>query len=264
MSMASGFAQGVSDTAVRTSLIASAGAAANGILQAPYVLAMTVKTIVLASVGSVSLASIGATTDRAEISATIERLLNVVVPVAAAALGLLGLLGAPAMAVMYSRQFASGASLFPYVLSADLLLVGVWVVGAPVLARGDRVLWLSLDLIHAGARWAMALLLMKRLGSVAVVVGLLAAVALHLALNLAVFRLRYRLHLAPRHAWRLFFGVVLVASLSMAGGGSASPAILTAASVVWLAYVVHHARQLGIAAGLQRRFRAEPRGASHS
>lgn len=41
MSMASGFAQGVSDTAVRTQLIDMAGAAANGLLEAPYALTMT-------------------------------------------------------------------------------------------------------------------------------------------------------------------------------------------------------------------------------
>ena len=184
MSMASGFAQGVSDTAVRTQLIDMAGAAANGLLQAPYALTMTVNSIVLASIGSIALATIAPKSDPGEISDAIDRLLSVVVPLGAAALGLLGLLGVPAIVILYSKAFTSGAAFLPYLLAADLLFVFVWVIGAPLLAAGDRLLWFSLELIQAAARWAIALLLLPHLGGLAVVIGFLAAVALHVALNL--------------------------------------------------------------------------------
>ena len=257
MSMASGFAQGVSDTAVRTQLIDMAGAAANGLLQAPYALTMTVNSIVLASIGSVALATIAPKSDPGEISDAIDRLLSVVVPLGAAALGLLGLLGVPAIAILYSKAFTSGAAFLPYLLAADLLFVFVWVIGAPLLA-GDRLLWFSLELIQAAARWAIALLLLPHLGGLAVVIGFLAAVALHVALNLAVFRVRYGLHLATKHVYRLLVGLAFVAFLAFTGAhaGVSIPA-MSAALALWLAYAAYHVRRTGIVASLQRHFQPD-------
>src|SRR3990172_8499020 len=163
MSMASGFAQGVSDTAVRTALIEAAGAGANGLLQAPYTLATVVKTVVLASIGSISLATIASKSDSAAISASVDRLLNVVIPIGASALGLLGLLAVPAMTVLYSRDFVSSAAYFPYVFTADILMAFVWVIGAPLLSRGDRGLWLVLDPVFAATRWGVAGPLLPRI-----------------------------------------------------------------------------------------------------
>jgi O-antigen/teichoic acid export membrane protein len=218
------------------------------------VLAVTVKGIVLASIGSVSLATIAPKTDRKEISSAIDRLLNVVIPVGTAALGLLGLLGVPAMLLLYSRAFTSSAMFFPYVLSADLLLVFVWVIGAPLLAKGDRVLWLLLDLFHAAARWGLALLLMRRLGSYAVVVGYLIAVAVHVSLNLAIYRFRYRLQLSPKHVIRVLFGLALVGLLSLAGARPTASLLATfAAAMSWLAFILYHARQGGLLLAVQRR-----------
>ena len=254
VSLVSGFGQGLADTAVRTSLIERAGATANGLLQAPYMLAVTVKGIVLASIGSVSLATIAPKTDRKEISDAVDRLLNVVIPIGTAALGLLGLLGVPAMILLYSKAFTSSAIFFPYVLSADLLLVFVWVIGAPLLAKGDRVLWLLLDLFHAAARWGLALLLMRRLGSYAVVVGYLIAVAVHVSLNLAIYRFRYRLQLSPKHVSRVLFGLALVGLLSLAGARPTASLLATsAAAMSWLAFVLYHARHGGLLVAVQRR-----------
>lgn len=256
VSMASGFAQVLSNTAVRTHLIDAAGAAANGLLQAPLSLSITVRGIVLGSIGSVSLATIAATTDRAQISAAVDRLLNVVVPLAALALGLLGLLGAPSLSLLYSEAFTSAAMLFPWILAADLLLVFVWVVGAPLLALGDRVLWLVLDLVHAAARWALAVLLIPHVGSTAVVAGYLAAVVIHLGLNLGVYRLRYRLHLPAKHLVRLAGGIALVALLSVTGASRSGslPMVLTAVAA-WVAYAVHQGRRSEVLAIVRRRLR---------
>ncbi len=255
VSMASGFAQVFADTAVRARLIATAGASANGILQAPYVLSELLKGVVLASIGSVALAAIAATRERQQVSAEVERLLNVVLPVGTSALGLLGLLGAPVLALLYSPQFAAGARLFPYILSADLLLSFVWVVGAPVLAHGDRILWLALDLLYAALRWGVAILLMARLEAVSVVVGYLVAVAVHLSFTLAIYRFRYRLGLRPKHLFRLVSGIALVAILSFVGGSVPKSIPLAALGfAAWATYTVYHVRHSELLPVLRRRF----------
>ncbi|WP_242393332.1 oligosaccharide flippase family protein [Anaeromyxobacter oryzisoli] len=254
VSVLSGFAQAFSDAAVRAHVIRVAGPAANGLLQAPYVLSALLQGIVLASIGSVSLAKIAPKTERRDVSASIDAILDVVVPLGTSALGLLGLLGATALSVLYSSQFASGAAFFPWILAADLLLAFVWVIGAPMLARGDRVLWLALNLVYAAARWSVALLLMRRLGPLAVVAGYLAGVALHLALTLGAYRLRYGLHLERRHLRRLALGVVLVGALSVAGASpTRSPLVMAAALGAWLAYSLHHARRGGVLEALRAR-----------
>jgi O-antigen/teichoic acid export membrane protein len=255
VSMASGFAQVFADTAVRARLIASVGASANGVLQAPYVLSELLKGVVLASIGSVALASIAATRERQQVSAEVDRLLNVVLPVGTSALGLLGLLGAPVLTLLYSQQFAAGARLFPYILGADLLLAFVWVIGAPVLAHGDRILWLALDLLYAALRWGVAILLMARLEAVSVVVGYLAAVAVHLSVTLAIYRFRYRLELKPKHLLRLASGIALVAFLSFVGAGVPTSLPLAALGfAAWAAYTVYHARRSELLPALRRRF----------
>jgi O-antigen/teichoic acid export membrane protein len=253
VSMASSFAQGLSDTAVRASLIEAVGAKANGLLQAPYVLSLTLKGIVLTSIGTISLATIAPRSDRADVSGAVARLLDVVVPLGASALGLLGLFGAPALTWLYSEAFAPGAALFPYLLTADLLLVFVWVIGAPLLSAGDRILWLALELVYAAARWGLALLLMRRLGGVAVVVGYLGAVGLHLLLNLAIFRLRYGLWLHARHPVQLAVGSVLVAGLSWAGAGTRPLPVVLAAAAAWVAYTLHHAQHSQLVPALRAR-----------
>jgi O-antigen/teichoic acid export membrane protein len=183
-----------------------------------------------------------------------DRLLRVVIPVGAATLGLLGLLGVPALTVLYSKAFAPGASLFQYILAADLILAFVWVIGAPLLAHGDHVLWIVLDVVYAATRWCTAIVLLPHLGSVAVVVGYLAAAALHLSLNLAVCRFRYGLHLNSSRIRALLVGIGLVASLSAIGASRpASIPIVVAGITVWSAYAVWHARTLELLRRLPRR-----------
>lgn len=255
VSMVSGTAQSLSDTAVRTALIVEVGATANGILQASDVVATTLKGILLGSIGSVSLATVARMTDKDEISTAIDRLLNVVIPLGAVAFGLLGLLGVPAMFVLYSTAFTDGAALFPYILSADLMLVFVWVVGSPLLAAGDLALWLALDLLLAITRWAVGLLLLSHFGVLAVVIGLLVATMLHLALTFMVFRIRYELHLAAKQVYRLLWGIGFVVSLSVTGAYALqSVPAMSAATLVWLSYVVYWGWQSDFIHSIKRRF----------
>lgn len=253
-SLASGFAQSFGDTVVRASLIHTVGATSNGYLQAAYVLSQTVKGIVLASIGSVSLATIAGQRDRGEMSAAVDRLLNVVVPGGTAALGLLGLLGSQALALLYSGAFVRGAEVFPFLLSADLLMVFVWVVGTPLLVFGDRVLWLVLELLFAALRWGIAVLLLGRYGMTAVALAYLAAASIHAALNLAIFRLRYRLHVRWAHVVSLLVGMALLASWSFVGSRACPPALVTLAGGSWLGFAIVYAHRAHLAAGLQQRF----------
>jgi O-antigen/teichoic acid export membrane protein len=253
-SLASGFALGFADTAVRGALIRTAGPAANGLLQAPFTLATLLQTVVLASIGSVSLATVAPEQDGAKVSAALDRLLDVVLPLGAAALGLLGLAGAPALALLYSPAFSAAAVYLPCLLAADTLLVVVWVIGTPLLARGDRVVWLALELVHAGVRAALALALIPRWGAHGVVVATVVAVALHTAFNLGVLRWRHALSIAPVHLRRLGVALVLVALLAAIGARPAtSPAATALAAAAWAAYAFHHARRTGLVAAARRR-----------
>lgn len=254
VSLASGFAQSFTDTAIRTSLIHASGAAANGLLQAPWELAQTVKGIVLTSIGSISLVTIAGQKDVGAISRSVDKLLNVVVPVATSALGLLGLLGSHALAFLYSSSFVPGSKLFPFILAADMLMVFAWVAGAPILAFGDRVLWLSLELVYAAVRWIVAIVLFHRLGAAAVVVGYLAAVSLHALLNFAVFRARYNLHVAKAHLVRVVFGAGFVAALSVIGSTTQSPFLFGAGAVAWLAFTAAFVRRAQLTSVLPRVF----------
>ena len=94
-----------------------------------------------------SLASVSQAQSKEEARRTIDRLLNVALPMSTAALGPLGLLGVPVLYAFYSEQFTTSAGLLPWILCADLVVVVAWVVGAPLLAFGDRAIWLVLELV---------------------------------------------------------------------------------------------------------------------
>ena len=251
-SMASGFAQTFADTAIRTSLITRFGSDANGLLQAPLVLAATLKTIVLGSIGSMSLVTVSSASSIEDTTRTIDRLLNVALPLSTVALGLLGLLGVPAMIALYSEDFTGGAALLPWILCADLVLVFVWVIGAPLLASGDRAIWLTLDLVWAGARWAFSIALVPEHGAAAVGMGMLFAVVLHLVLVLLTIRSRYQLRVGWQHGARLLVGMAIVGLVSVIGAKwTTSVPAMIAASVVWLSYAAYVIRSTPVMARIR-------------
>lgn len=242
-SMAAGFAQSFVDTAIRASLLKQFGPDANGLLQAPLVLAANLQAIVLGSIGSMSLAALSSASSHGDTRRTIDRLLNVALPLSTLALALLGLLGVPAIIALYSEQFASSAALLPWILSATLLQVVVWVVGAPLLATGDRAIWLTLELVWVGARWAISIALLPEYGAAAVGMGMLSALVLHLILNLVVIRFRYQLRIGWGHGAGLLVGMTIVGLVAVIGANwtSSVPAMITA-SVIWLSYAGYVAR----------------------
>lgn len=246
-SMASGFAQTFADTAIRASLLKQFGSDANGLVQAPLVLAGTLQTIVLGSIGSMSLATISGASTTEAMQRTIDRLLNVALPMSTVALGLLGLLGVPAMVILYSQAFTESATLFPWILAADLVLAFTWVVGAPLLASGDRAIWLAFELVYAATRWAFTVMLLPIYGTVAVGMGLLIAVSLHLVLNIIAIGIRYRIRVRWWHYASLSIGVSVIVALSVIGAAwTTSIPALAAATLLWLGYAAYASRSIPI------------------
>lgn len=251
-SMAAGFAQTFTDAAIRAALLKQVGTDANGLLQAPLVLAATLQGIVLGSIGSMSLATLSQASSVDETRWTIDRLLNVSLPLSTVALGLLGLLGVPAMIVLYSFQFAESAALLPWILCANLVQAFVWVVGAPLLASGDRAIWLSLDLVWNLARWVITLALLPQYGTAAVAMGMLLGFALHLGFNLIAIWYRYRVRVAWKHGVRLLTGLGFVGSLALIGANwTTSVPAMAAASLAWIGYALYVARTSPALAGLR-------------
>ena len=243
VSMIAGFAQTFADAAIRASLLKELGPDANGLLQAPLVLAATLQVIVLGSIGTMSLASVSQTQSKEEARRTIDRLLNVALPMSTAALGLLGLLGVPVLYAFYSEQFTTSAGLLPWILCADLVVVVAWVVGAPLLAFGDRAIWLVLELVWAAARWAFSIALLPVYGAAAVGMGMFLAVVLHVGLIIVMIGYRHDLRVSWRYGLKLLAGLGLVALVSVIGANwTASIPALMGAAVLWLAFAAYVAR----------------------
>jgi PST family polysaccharide transporter len=254
-SMIAGFGQTIADTAIRTALLVQFGSDANGLLQAPLVLASTLHAVVLGSIGSISLASLSRAANTEETRRTIDRLLNVALPLSTAALGLLGLLSVPAIVVLYSEEFVASATLLPWILGAYLVQVVAWVVGAPLLASGDRAVWLALELGWSAARWAISVALLPQYGAAAVGMGMLFAMILHVAANLLALRLRYQVRISLGHGIRLVTGMALLGFVTVIGANwtTSAPAML-AAAVVWLAYAAYVVRSSPVMAPLRSRW----------
>jgi O-antigen/teichoic acid export membrane protein len=242
-SMAAGFAATFADTAVRASLLKQFGTDAMGLVQAPLVLAASLQAVVVGSIGSMALAAVSRASSHDETGRTIDRLLKVSVPLSTVAFSLLGLLGVPIIIALYSGQFAGGAALLPWILCADLVQVAVWVVGATLLAYGDRAIWLALELVWSGAELVISLALLPRFGAVAYGMGMLFAIVIHLALNLVMVQVRYNLRIGWANGARLLAGLAIVALVAVIGAywTTSAPAMI-AASVIWLAYASYVVR----------------------
>jgi PST family polysaccharide transporter len=216
-SLAAGFAAQASDVLVRSTLIRTVDAAQNGLYQAALSITYQVKAIVLGSVGSYSVATLAQNASRDHVHATAGRLLTVVLPLAAVALGGLGLLSGPAILILYAPEFLPAQHVLPWLLAADFAQVAIWVLGAPLLATRRTARWLTYELLFAAARAAGALLLLPFLGVVGVAAGYLAATVLHLTIN-AITYSRLMGYAVPGRAVVLFVGgIAMVAGLASLG-----------------------------------------------
>lgn len=216
-SLVAGFSQQLADLFVRSFLIRSTGASQNGVYQSALSITYQVKAIVLGSVGSYSIATLSQDASRERVIETAERLLAVVLPIGAVALAGLGLLSAPAVLILYSPEFLPAQELLPYLLTAEFVQVMIWVVGAPLLARGRVWTWLAFELLFSAARTVAAIVLIPRLGVTGVAVGYAAASLLHLVVTGGYYLVVFRYSISLRNLALFAAGGVLVASMAFLG-----------------------------------------------
>ncbi len=216
-SLIAGFTLQLSDVIVRSTLIRTTDLSQNGIYQAALSITHQVKAIVLGSVGSYAIASLSQDTTREHVVETANQLLAVVLPVAALALGMLGLLSGPALYVLYSAEFYEAQRVLPWLLSADFVHVAIWVVGAPLLAMHRVGAWLVLELVYLGTRVAAALLLLPTAGVVGVAAGHAIATVVHLLLTGGYYFFVFRFSVSKRNLLLFAAGTCVVVIASWVG-----------------------------------------------
>jgi enterobacterial common antigen flippase len=235
-SLINSFMQNFSNLGIRTALINQVSLAENGLYSQALLLSAQVKTIVLSSVGSYSLAAIGTNHSRENIIHTANQLLKVVLPLAALAAAALGVFGVPALFILSGGEFTSAAHYFPLLLGADFVQVFVWVIGAPLLALRMVRTWLILDLIQWAARWALVVFLLPILGPQAVVTAWFAATLLHLCFNAYFYFVYLKFSLHKEHVVHLVAGLALILVCSYLGATGLWQYIILA-GLLWLGYL---------------------------
>jgi enterobacterial common antigen flippase len=236
-SLVNSFMQNFSNVGIRTALINQVSMAENGLYSQALLLSAQVKTIVLSSVGSYSLAAIGTNHSRENIIHTANQLLKVVLPLAALAAAALGVFGVPALFILSGPDYISAAHYFPLLLGADFVQVFIWVIGAPLLALRMVRTWLLLDLLQWSARWALVIVLLPVLGPQAVVTAWFAATTLHLCGNAYFYFVHLNFSLNKEHIVHLVAGLSLILVCSYLGATGQWPYIILA-GLVWLLYLV--------------------------
>jgi enterobacterial common antigen flippase len=235
-SLINSFVQNSSDLAIRTALVQQAGPAENGLYQAALSLSSQVKTIVLGSVGSYSLAALSQNHNRDNIIHTANQLLKVVLPIAALSAAALGVFSVPALFILNSSEFTPAAHYFPLLLGADFIQSFIWVLGAPLLALKMVRTWLALDLIQWGTRWVGVLFFLPVVGPKAIVIGYFAATLLHLGFNLYFYFGYLKFSLDKEHFIHLLSGLALVVGCSYLGATGLWQYIILA-GLLWLGYL---------------------------
>ncbi len=240
-SLVSGFAQSSSDAFIRTQLITQAGVMQNGFYQAATVLSNQVKNIVLGSVHSYSMATLAQQFDRQRMSDSANELLRVILPMATLSFGLLGIASFPLLFLLYSSSFTKATLYFPFLLGGDFLQVAVGLIGAPLLALGHAGKWVVLELVYAIMRTVLAIVLLPRLGGVAVVVAYMTATLLVLFVNFAIYLKFFKLSISAAHVYELVVGLSIVMTLSWLGGKCCEHVFLVygAGALIWSAYLIY-------------------------
>jgi enterobacterial common antigen flippase len=235
-SLVNSFVQSSSDTAIRVALARFTDKAEVGLYQSALSLASMVKTIVLGSVGSYSLAALSKNSNRENIIQTANQLLKAVLPIAALSSAALGVFGVPALVILNTPEFIPAAHYFPFLLAANFVQAFIWVLGAPLLALKMVRLWLVLDLIQWGVRYAAVMFLLPVLGPQAVVIGYFAATVLHLIFNIYFYFFHLKFSLDKEHFVQLVTGFMLVFGCSYLGAMGRWPTFIVA-GLIWLVYL---------------------------
>jgi O-antigen/teichoic acid export membrane protein len=227
-----GFAYYSVDVLIRAHLIASAGIGINGLYQAAVLVSTFVTGIVLASVGTYSLATLSQNAGAEQLQARLNELLRIVLPVAAAGLGAVGLLGQPFFSVLFSSQFSSATRYLPLLLAANYVQVATWAVGAPLLGQRRVGFWIGIQCTSIAIRYLTARMLTSEIGAHAVALGLLLGMVSDLVCYSFVCARILDIRLARRTILAFVAGGVAVTLAAMAGSFGAHLTTFVSASVL--------------------------------
>jgi len=216
-SVAAGMLHQGSDTLNRIFLMRWTDATQNGLYQAAISITYQVKAVVLGSVGSYAVATLSQDSSSARMSDLTNQLLRIVLPIAAVALGGLGLFSGLAVILLYSPDFLAAQRVLPLLLTAEFLNVIAWVFGAPLLAREHVGAWLILEVLYATTKLAASLPLITTTGAVGLAAGYLVATAAHAWWTVLYYRRSLRLTVAGPNYLVLLLGVGTVAFLGRLG-----------------------------------------------
>jgi PST family polysaccharide transporter len=147
--------------AVRARILHSEGLAAGGQFDAAWAISMNQAGLVLASMQTYYLPALARTSEPAQRSAHIERVLTVAA-IAATAL-IVGLIAIKPLVLttLYSDQFGGAARYLRWTLAGDYLKITSWILSIPLIASANMRAFLGADLSAYGAFAAASLLLSR-------------------------------------------------------------------------------------------------------
>ncbi len=174
-------------------------------------------SLVLASLQAYCLPALARTSDRAERSAHLTRMLTAAALAAAAVVCVLALLKPVVLALFYSDAFREASRYLRWTLVGDYLKVSSWVLSIPMLASADMRVFLAADL-SAYAVFAAAAAAMGHFRGAAegTAIAFVLMYAAHLAVCGAIAWLRYGFRPGPRTALIWAAGLLAVAGVSAA------------------------------------------------
>lgn len=216
-SVAAGMLHQLSDTLNRIFLMRWTDATQNGLYQAAVSITYQVKAVVLGSVGSYAVATLSQDASSTRMSEVANQLLRLVLPIAAIALGLLGLFSGLAILVLYSPDFLGAQQILPMLLAAEFLNVIAWVCGAPLLAEKRVAAWLFLEVLYATTKLAVSLPLIAGTGATGLAAGYLIATAAHAFWTVLFYRRSVGLTIERANSLLMLLGVATVVFLGRLG-----------------------------------------------
>jgi len=144
--LAGGAAASLVLLAARARILHQQGFAVAGQFDAAWAISMNHVSLVLASLQTYCLPALARTSDRAERSAHLTRMLTAAALAATAAVCALALLKPVVLALFYSDAFREASRYLRWTLVGDYLKVSSWVLSIPMLAAADMRAFLAADL----------------------------------------------------------------------------------------------------------------------
>ena len=215
--LASGAAASLVLLAARARILHQQGFAVAGQFDAAWAISMNHVSLVLASLQTYCLPALARTSDRAERSAHLTRMLTAAALAAAAVVCVLALLKPVVLALFYSDAFREASRYLRWTLVGDYLKVSSWVLSIPMLASADMRAFLAADL-SAYAVFAAAAAAVGHFRGAAegTAIAFVLMYAAHLAVCGAIAWRRYEFRPGPRTVLIWTAGLLAVVAVSAA------------------------------------------------